>query len=99
MSDAVVQECASGTIMGTFVGGASGVGCHLILTWGASRDYDDEITTHTDPKPGRYHTGYKAGQLPQPCFILKLMLYSLFDQGSYDEADFCGEWTKISFPR
>jgi hypothetical protein len=27
------------------------------------------------------------------------MLYSLFDQGGYDEADFCGEWTKSSFPR
>ena len=29
------------------------------------RDYGDWITTYADPKPGRYHSDLKAGQLSQ----------------------------------
>ncbi|SFU77275.1 hypothetical protein SAMN05216417_12915 [Nitrosospira multiformis] len=37
------------------------------------------------PSPDGYHEGLKAGQLSQPGFILKLMLPSLVEQGSYDD--------------
>jgi ADP-ribosylglycohydrolase len=53
------------------------------------RDYGEWITDYSDPKPGRYHSGLKAGQLSQAGIILKLTLRSLVECGRYDEADFC----------
>ncbi len=62
------------------------------------RDYGDWIDGYTDPKPGRYHDGLKAGQLSQAGFILKLMVRSLVDCGGYDEADFCRRMDEDLFP-
>lgn len=90
MSDITVQDRAAGAIMGAFIGDAMALGPHWYYDLDElRRDYGEWITGYTDPKPGRYHAGLKAGQLSQAGIILKLMLRSLVECGRYDEADFC----------
>jgi len=85
-----IKERAAGAIMGAFIGDALALGPHWYYDLAElRRDYGQWITDYTDPKPGRYHDGCKAGQLSQPGFILKLTLRSLVACGGYDEADFC----------
>ncbi len=84
------KDRAAGAIMGAFIGDALGLGPHWYYDLAElRRDYGEWITGYTDPKPGRYHAGLKAGQLSQAGFILKLLLASLVSCGGYDEADFC----------
>jgi ADP-ribosylglycohydrolase len=76
--------------MGAFIGDAMGLGPHWYYDLAElHRDYGPWITDYTDPKPGRYHSGLKAGQLSQAGFILTLLLTSLVERGDYDEVDFC----------
>jgi len=90
MSTITVSDRAAGAVMGAFIGDAMGLGPHWYYDLDElRRDYGTWITDYTDPKPGRYHAGLKAGQLSQAGFILKLLLASLVDRGKYDEADFC----------
>ena len=90
MADTTIQDRAAGAIMGAFIGDALGLGPHWYYDLAEMRrDYGDWITGYTDPRPGRYHAGLKAGQNSQAGFILKLTLDSLVAQGKYDEADFC----------
>ena len=90
MSDTTIQDRASGAIMGAFIGDALGLGPHWYYDLAQlRRDFGEWISDYTDPKPGRYHAGLKAGQSSQAGFILKLMLRSLVECGQYDEADFC----------
>ncbi len=90
MSEITVQDRAAGAIMGAFIGDALALGPHWYYDLDElRRDYGDWITDYTDPKPGRYHAGLKAGQLSQAGFIFKLMLCSLVENDNYDEADFC----------
>ena len=90
MSDTTIQDRAAGAIMGAFIGDALGLGPHWYYDLAElRRDYGAWITGYTDPKPGRYHAGLKAGQLSQAGFILKLLLTSLVERGGYDETDFC----------
>ncbi len=85
-----IQDRASGAIMGAFIGDALGLGPHWYYDLAEfRRDYGEWIDGYTDPMPGRYHDGLKAGQLSQAGFILTLMLRSLVDSGGYDAADFC----------
>jgi ADP-ribosylglycohydrolase len=99
MSDPATQDRAAGAIMGAFIGDALGLGPHWYYDLAAlRRDYGDWITTYTDPKPGRYHSGLKAGQLSQGGIILRLMLRSLIERGGYDEADFCQRMDEEIFP-
>lgn len=85
-----IKERAAGAIMGAFIGDAMGVGPHWYYDLEElRRDYGPWITGYTDPKPGRYHDGLRAGQLSQAGFILKLLLESLVARSDYDEADFC----------
>ncbi len=94
-----IENRAAGAIMGAFIGDALGVGPHWYYDLAAlRRDYGDWITTYTDPKPGRYHSELKAGQLSQGGIILRLMLSSLIEQGGYDEADFCRRMDEEIFP-
>lgn len=94
-----IQDRAAGAIMGAFIGDALGLGPHWYYDLEAlHRDYGDWITTYTDPKPGRYHGGLKAGQLSQAGIILRLMLRSLVERGGYDEADFCRRMDEELFP-
>ena len=90
MNTITVSDRAAGAVMGAFIGDAMGLGPHWYYDLDElRRDYGTWITDYTDPKPGRYHAGLKAGQLSQAGFILKLLLASLVDRGKYDEADFC----------
>lgn len=90
MSDTNIRDRAAGAVMGAFIGDAMGLGPHWYYDLAEMRrDYGDWISDYTDPKPGRYHAGLKAGQLSQAGFILKLLLSSLVACGQYDETDFC----------
>jgi ADP-ribosylglycohydrolase len=99
MSDPAIQDRAAGAIMGAFIGDALGLGPHWYYDLAVlRRDYGDWITTYTDPKPGRYHSGQRAGQPSQNGILLRLMLRSLADRGGYDEADFCRRMDEEIFP-
>lgn len=79
-----------GALMGAFVGDALALGPH----WYYNLDelhaaYGDWITGYTDPEPGRYHAGLKAGASSQSGIILALTLRSLVERRGYDAADFC----------
>jgi len=90
MSASTLQDRAAGALMGAFIGDALALGPH----WYYDLDelhaaYGDWISDYTDPKPGRYHAGLKAGQASQAGVLLELTLRSLVERGGYDEADFC----------
>jgi ADP-ribosylglycohydrolase len=90
MSNPAIQDRAAGAIMGAFIGDALALGPHWYYDLDElRRDYGEWIADYTDPKPGRYHAGLRAGQLSQAGFILALMLRSLVECGRYDAADFC----------
>ena len=62
-----IKDRAAGAVMGALIGDALGVGPHWYYDLDEMRrDYGDWITGYTDPKPHRYHSGLKAGQLSQP---------------------------------
>lgn len=66
MSANTIQDRASGAIMGALIGDAMALGPHWYYDLDElRRDYGDWIDGYTDPKPGRYHDGLKAGQLSQ----------------------------------
>lgn len=99
MSDKRIQDRASGAIMGAFIGDALGLGPHWYYNLAElRRDFGEWIDGYTEPKPGRYHAGLKAGQLSQAGFILTLTLKSLVDCGKYDETDFCRRMDEKLFP-
>jgi ADP-ribosylglycohydrolase len=99
IQDPAIQDRAAGAIMGAFIGDALGLGPHWYYDLAVlRRDYGDWITTYADPKPGRYHSGLRAGQLSQGGILLRLMLYSLVERGVYDEADFCRRMDEEIFP-
>ena len=76
--------------MGAFIGDAMGLGPHWYYDLDElRRKYGEWITGYTDPRPGWYHEGLKAGELSQAGFILKLLIRSVVAKGEYDEADFC----------
>lgn len=99
MSESSIQNRAAGAIMGAFIGDALGLGPHWYYDLAElHRDYGEWITDYTDPRPGRYHDGLKAGQLSQAGCILKLTLRSLVECCGYDEADFCRRMDEELFP-
>lgn len=99
MSNITTQEHAAGAIMGAFTGDALALGPHWYYDLAElRRDYGEWITTYTDPKPGRYHSGRRTGQLSQSGIILTLMLRSLVENNGYHEADFCRWLDEELFP-
>jgi ADP-ribosylglycohydrolase len=99
MPKTTIEERAAGAVMGALVGDALALGPHWYYDLAElRRDHGAWITGYTDPKPGRYHAGLKAGQLSQAGFILVLMLRSLVERGGYDEADFCRRMDEELFP-
>ncbi len=85
-----LQDRAAGALMGAFIGDALALGPHWYYDLNQLRaDYGDWISGYTDPRPGRYHAGLKAGQASQAGVLLALTLDSLVARGAYDEADFC----------
>jgi ADP-ribosylglycohydrolase len=94
------QDRAAGALMGAWIGDALGLGPHWYYDLAElRRDYGDWIDGYTDPRPGRYHDGLRAGQLSQAGFILTLMVRSLIACRGYDEADFCRRMDAELFPR
>jgi ADP-ribosylglycohydrolase len=94
-----MKDRAAGAIMGAFIGDALALGPHWYYDLDElHRDYGDWIDGYTDPKPGRYHDGLKAGQLSQVGFILILMLRSLVENRGYNEQDFCLRMDEDLFP-
>jgi len=90
MPDTTTADRAAGAILGAFIGDAMGLGPHWYYDLAElRRDYGPWISGYTDPRPGRYHDGLKAGQLSQAGVILRLLLESLVSRGGYEEADFC----------
>jgi ADP-ribosylglycohydrolase len=94
-----IQDRAEGAILGAWIGDALGLGPHWYYNLEElHRDYGDWIDRYTDPKPGRYHDGMRAGQLSQSGFILALMVRSLIECNGYDEKDFCHRMDQELFP-
>ena len=90
MTQKTFQDRARGALVGAFIGDALGLGPHWYYDLEEMRrDYGEWIDGYTDPKPGRYHAGCKAGQLSQAGYILKLMTESLVNHGEYDHEAFC----------
>jgi ADP-ribosylglycohydrolase len=85
--------------MGAFIGDALGLGPHWYYDLGEMHaDFGPWISGYTDPKPGRYHSGMKAGQLSQSGIILEMLLRSVVERGGYDEPDFCRRLDEELFP-
>ncbi|HEY5751852.1 MAG TPA: ADP-ribosylglycohydrolase family protein [Chthoniobacterales bacterium] len=96
----IFQSRAAGALMGAFVGDALGLGPHWYYELEELRaNYGSWISDYTDPKPGRYHAGLKAGQLSQAGIILEMIVRSLVERGGYDEADFCRRMDAELFPK
>ncbi len=94
-----VRDRAAGAIMGAFIGDALGLGPHWYYDLAElRRDYGEWIDGYTDPRPGRYHHGLRAGQLSQAGFILRLTALSLTERGGYDRQDFCRRMDQELFP-
>ena len=84
-----VSDRAAGAIIGALVGDALGLGPHWYYDLAElRREYGDWISGYTDPKPNRYHSGIKAGQLDQTGLLLVLLLRSVIENGGYNENDF-----------
>ena len=84
-----VADRAAGAVIGALIGDALGLGPHWYYDLTElHRDYGHWITGYTDPKPGRYHAGMKAGQLSQTGLILVMLLRSVVEKGEYQEEDF-----------
>ncbi|WP_243755377.1 ADP-ribosylglycohydrolase family protein [Thiomicrorhabdus sp. 6S3-12] len=99
MNPLEIQDRAAGAIMGAFIGDALALGPHWYYDLSQlHRDYGEWIDDYTDPKPGRYHDGLKAGQQSQAGFILELLLRSLLANKGYDQQDFCRRMDEELFP-
>ena len=85
-----IADRVAGCIAGAFIGDALGLGPHWYYDLDElRRDFGPWINGYTAPKPGaKYHTGMKAGELSQTGIIMKLLLRSVAECGTYDEADF-----------
>jgi ADP-ribosylglycohydrolase len=100
MIETTWQDRAQGALMGAFIGDALALGPHWYYDLEEMRrDYGDWISDYTNPKPGRYHEGCKAGQLSQAGYILKLMVESLVKEGEYDHGEFCLHFEDQLFTR
>ncbi|TVM36806.1 ADP-ribosylglycohydrolase family protein [Oceanidesulfovibrio marinus] len=85
------KERIAGTIMGSLIGDALGVGPHWYYDLDTLRqDYGDWIDGYTEPKQGRYHAGLKAGESSQTGQVTAMLLESVAEKGGYDEDDFTG---------
>lgn len=99
MPESRIEDRASGAIMGAFIGDALALGPHWYYNLSELRkNYGDWVNGYTDPKPGHYHSGLKAGQLSQVGFILALTLRSLVECREYNEKDFCRRMDEDLFP-
>lgn len=100
MAATTLQDRACGALLGAFIGDALGLGPHWYYDLEElRRDFGPWIDDYTDPRPGRYHAGLKAGQPSQAGIILKLITRSLVECQGYDETDFCRRLDQHLFPQ
>ena len=89
MNDNHVKDRAAGSIAGALIGDALALGPHWYYDLEQMREhFGPWIDGYTDPKPGRYHEGFKAGSLSQTGLITLELLRSVVANEGYDEADF-----------
>jgi ADP-ribosylglycohydrolase len=95
-----LTDRATGALLGAFIGDALALGPHWYYDLDELRAvYGKWISDYTNPRPGRYHAGLRAGQPSQAGLLLELLLRSLVDRGGYDEGDFCRRMDTELFPR
>jgi len=83
------KDRAAGAVVGALIGDALGLGPHWYYDLDQMRrHFGPWIDGYTDPKPGRYHEGLKAGNLSQTGLITLELLRSVVENNGYDEADF-----------
>lgn len=91
MSNTSLKDRIAGTIVGTLVGDALGVGPHWYYVLDElKRDYGERVTDYMPPRPGRYHSGLRAGENSQTGQVVTLLLESAAEKGAYDETGFTG---------
>ena len=100
MTDDLRKDRAMGAIMGTLIGDALGMGCHWYYDIEAQvRDYGDWISDYHDCKPERkdvhgkvatlrYELGVRAGDVSQTGQFVVMLMESIAEKGTYDEADY-----------
>ena len=84
------SDRAAGCIVGAFIGDALGLGSHWYYDLDElRRDFGPWIDGYTTPSESRkYHAGMKAGELSQTGIIMRMLLKSVAERGTYEEADF-----------
>jgi ADP-ribosylglycohydrolase len=94
-----IADRAAGTVLGALIGDALGLGPHWYYDLNElHREYGDWITDYTDPKPGRYHAGLRAGQLDQTGLLMVMLLRSVIEHREYVEEDFTRRVDEELFP-
>ena len=84
-----LTERVAGAAAGALIGDALGLGTHWYYDLEAlRRDHGPWVSGYTEPKPGRYHAGMKAGELSQTGLLCLELLRSLTQRGEYDQDDY-----------
>jgi len=97
MNDNSIKDRTAGSIVGALIGDALALGPHWYYDLKQLREhFGPWIDGYTDPKPGRYHEGLKAGNLSQSGLITLELLRSIVDNNGYDEADFTRRLNSVS---
>jgi ADP-ribosylglycohydrolase len=95
-----IRDRAAGAVIGALIGDALGLGPHWYYDLDELRkDYGSWINGYTDPKPGRYHSGMRGGQLSQSGIILAMLLRSVVELGDYVQGDFTRRLDDELFPK
>jgi ADP-ribosylglycohydrolase len=84
-----IRNRAAGAVVGALVGDALGLGPHWYYDLDRmQKEFGPWIDGYTEPKPGRYHEGLRAGDLSQTGLIALELMRSAVERGGYDEGDF-----------
>ncbi|OIO02336.1 MAG: ADP-ribosylglycohydrolase [Desulfovibrionaceae bacterium CG1_02_65_16] len=95
-----IAERVAGAAAGALIGDALGLGPHWYYDLEAlRRDHGPWITGYTEPRPGRYHAGMKAGELSQTGLLALELLRSLTACGGYDQDDYTRRLDTEFLPR
>src|SRR5260370_4673126 len=94
-----IADRAAGAVLGALIGDALGLGPRWYYDLNElHREYGDWISDYSDPKPGRYHAGLRAGQLDQTGLLMVMLLRSVIEHREYVEEDFTRRVDEELFP-